>query len=77
MPKGACSPRVSRAVNAAMLEVSGKNCHSGLGGFAWEQGPDVVSFDGRRGGKIQRGAPSHVGVFGCLKEPTAAGLVGP
>ena len=48
MPKGACSPRVSRAVNGAMLEVSGKNCHSGLGGFAWEQGPDIFNFDGHR-----------------------------
>ena len=39
---------VSRAVNGAMVEVSGKKSHSGLGGFAWEQGPDVFNFDGRR-----------------------------
>ena len=38
-------------MNGAMLEVSAKNRHSGLGGFAWEQDPDVFSFDGRRGGK--------------------------
>ena len=47
MPKGACSSRVSRAVNGAMVEVSGKTQHSGLAGFAWEQGPDVLNFDGR------------------------------
>ena len=46
MPKGGCSFRVSRAVNGAMVEVSGKNNHSGLAGFPWEQGPDVSSFDG-------------------------------
>ena len=33
-------------MNGAMVEVSGKNNHSGLGGFAWEQGTDVFSFDG-------------------------------
>ena len=49
MPKGACSSRVSRAVNGAMVEVSGKTQHSGLAGFAWEQGPDILNFDGRRG----------------------------
>ena len=38
----------SRAVNGAMVEVSGKNRHSGPGGFAWEQGLDVFRFDGRR-----------------------------
>ena len=48
MPKGACSSRVSRAVNGAMVEVSGMTQHSGLTGFAWEQGPDICSFDGRR-----------------------------
>ena len=48
MPKGACCCRVSRAVNGAMVEVSGKTEHSGLGGFAWEQGPDFCRFDGRR-----------------------------
>ena len=47
IPKGACSPRVSRAVNGAMVEVSGKQQHSGLGGFAWEQGLDVCSFEAR------------------------------
>ena len=45
MPKGACSSRVRRAVNGAMVEVSGKKSHSGLGGFSWEQGPDVYSFE--------------------------------
>ena len=45
MPKEACSSRVSRAVNRAMVEVSGKQRHSGLGGFAWAQGPDVCSFE--------------------------------
>ena len=45
MPKGACSSRVIRAVNGAMVKVSGKTQHSGLGGFAWEQGPDVCSFE--------------------------------
>ena len=48
MPKGACSPRVSGAVNGTIVEVSGMTQHSGLAGFAWEQGPDVCSFDGRR-----------------------------
>ena len=28
-----------------MVEVSGKTEHSGLAGFAWEQGPDVCSFE--------------------------------
>ena len=46
MPKGACISRVSRAVNGAMVEVSGKTEHSGLAGFAWAQGADVCSFDG-------------------------------
>ena len=46
MPIGACSSRVSRAVNGAMVEVSGKTQHSGLAGFAWEQGPEISSFDG-------------------------------
>ena len=46
MPRGACSSRVSKVVNGAMVEVSGKNNHSGLAGFAWEQGLDVCSFDG-------------------------------
>ena len=45
MPKGACSCRVSRAVNGAMVEVSGKTQHSGLAGFAWEQGQEVFNFD--------------------------------
>ena len=45
MAKVACSCRVSRAVNGAMVEVSGKTEHSGLGGFAWEQGPDVCRFE--------------------------------
>ena len=48
MPKGACSSRASRAVNGAMVEVSGKTEHSGLGGFAWAQSSDVFNFDGRR-----------------------------
>ena len=48
MPKGACSSRVSRAVNGAMVEVSGKTQHSGLTGFAWAQSLDVYNFDGRR-----------------------------
>ena len=48
MPKGACSCRVSRAVNGAMVEVSGKIEHSGRTGFAWAQSSDVFNFDGRR-----------------------------
>ena len=48
MPEGARSPRVIAAVNGAMLEVSAKNRHSGLGGFAWEQGLEVLSLDGHR-----------------------------
>ena len=48
MPKGAFSSRVSRAVNGAMVEVSGKTQHSGLTGFAWAQSSDVFNFDGRR-----------------------------
>ena len=48
MAKGGCSSRVSRAVNGAMVEVSGKTEHLVLGGFTWEQGPDFCSFDGRR-----------------------------
>ena len=47
IPKGACIPRVSRAVNGAMVEVSGKQQHSGLGGVAWEQGLDACSFEAR------------------------------
>ena len=49
MPKGGCSFRVSRAVNGATVEVSGKKNQSGLAGLAWEQGPDVFNFDGRSG----------------------------
>ena len=48
MPKGACSSRVSRAVNGAMVEVSGKTQHSGLAGFAWAHSSDVYNFAGRR-----------------------------
>ena len=48
MPKGACSSRVSRAVNGAMVEVSAKTQHSEMAGVTWEQGPDVFNFDGRR-----------------------------
>ena len=48
MPKGACSSRVSRAVNGAMVEFSGKTQHSGLAGFAWAQILDVCSLDGLR-----------------------------
>ena len=48
MPKGACSSRVSRALNGAMVEVSGKTEHSGLTGFAWAQSSDLFNFDGRR-----------------------------
>ena len=48
MPKGAYISRVSRAVNGAMVEVSGKTQHSGLAVFAWAQGPNVFNFDGRR-----------------------------
>ena len=45
MRTATCSSRVSRAVNGAIVEVSGKQHHSGLGGFAWEQGLDVFNFD--------------------------------
>ena len=48
MPKGACSCRVSRAVNGAMVEVSGKTEHLGLTGFAWAQSSDVFNVDVRR-----------------------------
>ena len=48
MPKGACSSRVSRAVNGAMVEVSGKTEHLGLTGFSWAQSSDVFNFDGQR-----------------------------
>ena len=48
MPKGACSSRVSRAVNGATVGVSGKIEHLGLAGFAWAQSSDVFNFDGRR-----------------------------
>ena len=48
MPKGACSSKVRRAVNGAMVEVSGKNNHSGQAGFAWLQRSDIFIFDGRR-----------------------------
>ena len=48
VPEGACRARVSRAVNGAVLEVSGKKQHLGLGGFAREQDPDIFSFDGGR-----------------------------
>ena len=44
MPKGACSPRVNGAVNGAMIEVSEKRQHSGLGRFVWDQGLDVGRF---------------------------------
>ena len=45
MPEGACSSRVSRAVNGAMEEVSGKTQLLGLAGFAWAQDPDVCTFE--------------------------------
>ena len=45
MHKGGCSARVSRAVNGTLVEVSGKQEHSGLGGFPWELGLDVCSFE--------------------------------
>ena len=45
MPKGACNSRVSRAVNEAMVEVSGKTQHSGLAGFTCAQDPDVCTFE--------------------------------
>ena len=48
MPKGACSSRVCRAVNGAMVELSANTQLSGLTGFAWAQGLDVFNFDGRR-----------------------------
>ena len=48
MPKGACSSRVSRAVNGAMVELSAKNNHSGQAGFAWLQRSDIFIFDGGR-----------------------------
>ena len=48
MPNGACSSRVSRAVNGAMVEVSGNKQHSGLPGFIREHGPDFCIFDGQR-----------------------------
>ena len=35
-------------MNGAVLEVSGKKHHLGLGGFAREQGPDVFSLHDRR-----------------------------
>ena len=58
IPKGACIPRVSRAVNGAMVEVSGKQQHSGLGPFAWEQGLEVCSFEARSPKlAIERNAP--------------------
>ena len=47
MPKGGCSSRIFRAVNGAMVEVSGKTQHSGLGSFAWAQGSDFYIFDGQ------------------------------
>ena len=34
-------------MNGAMVEVSGKQQHSGLAGFAWAQGLDVSSFEAR------------------------------
>ena len=49
MPKGARRNRVSRAMNGAMLEVSGKKHHSGLGGFAWEQGLEFLSSTAKGG----------------------------
>ena len=45
MRKESCSARVSRAVNGAMVEVSGKNNHYRLAGFARELGLDVCSFE--------------------------------
>ena len=48
MPQGACSCTVSRAVNGAMVEVSGKIVHLGLACFAWEQSTDDYNFDGQR-----------------------------
>ena len=57
MPEGAHSRRFSRAVNGAVIEVSGKNCHSGLGGFAREQGLDIFNFDGRR--RAMASEPHH------------------
>ena len=48
MCKESCSTWLSRAVNGAVLEVSGKNHNLGLGGFAREQGLDVFSLHDRR-----------------------------
>ena len=36
---------VNRSVNGAMVEVSGKTQHSGLGGLTWAQGLDIYSFE--------------------------------
>ena len=48
MPKGVCSSRVSRPVNGAMVEVSGKTQHSELTSCTWARGPDVFTFDNWR-----------------------------
>ena len=61
MPKGACRSRVSRAVNGAMVEVSGKQHHSGLGAFVWEQGLDVSSFEARS-------CKMSIEILSCLSE---------
>ena len=63
-------------MNGAMVEVSGKTQHLGLAGYAWAQGPDVCSLDGWNLENGYRAAKKRVGVFGCLKEPAAPGLVG-
>ena len=74
--KKSCSPRVSRVMNGAMVEVSGKQQHSGLAGFAWEQGLDVCSFEARRLKMAIELLMSHVAGYAYLKEPAAPGLVG-
>ena len=63
-------------MNGAMVEVSGKQQHSGLAGFAWEQGLDVCSFEARSPTTAIELLMSHVAVNGYLKEPAAPGLVG-
>ena len=59
-----------------MVEVSGKQQHSGLAGFAWEQGLDDCSSEARSPKMAIELLMSQVAVNGYLKEPASPGLVG-
>ena len=76
MRTATCSPRVSRAVNGAMAEVSGKQHHSCLGGFSWDQGLDVFCFDARSRKMARELLSGTLEYLDALQQPAAPGLAG-